>query len=170
MQTSRNASGQDLHKDVHHFDRHESFAGMPETWEFNLNGYPRCISIQIQLTDTSCGDGKMGSLEVLPGSHRPDTGVSPSEIAAAVKDPSDSSSGVIPVDVSPGTVTIYSSRLWHRGGANESRTDRQFCFFTATENQQSCPPGLIHTMQMTDVGKWSVNSSGELLSARSNEN
>ena len=102
----------------------------------------------------------MGSLEVLPGSHRPDTGVSPAAIAKAVRDPSDSGSGVIPVNVVPGTVTIYSSRLWHRGGANESKKDRQFCFFTATENQENAPPGLIHTMQMSDVGKWCISGSG----------
>jgi ectoine hydroxylase-related dioxygenase (phytanoyl-CoA dioxygenase family) len=160
MQTSPNAIGQDLHKDVHHLDRHEAFdEEMPESWNCNLNGYPRCISIQVQLTDTTLG-GKMGSLEVLPGSHRPDTGISPSLIAHAVRDPNDGESGVIPVNVVPGTITIYSSRLWHRGGANESKIDRRFCFFTAAENQQSAPPGLIHTMQTKDVGKWRICSSG----------
>mmetsp|Transcript_28642 Transcript_28642/g.42739 ORF Transcript_28642/g.42739 Transcript_28642/m.42739 type:complete len:609 (+) Transcript_28642:78-1904(+) len=158
MQTSPNATGQQLHKDVHHSDRHETFDGNPESWDCDLNGYPRCISIQAQLTDTTLG-GKMGSLEVMPGSHRPDL-VSPSAIAKAVKDPSDSGSGVITVNVVPGTVTIYSSRLWHRGGANESQKDRRFCFFTATENQENAPPGLIHTMQMSDVGRWCISGSG----------
>jgi ectoine hydroxylase-related dioxygenase (phytanoyl-CoA dioxygenase family) len=161
MQTSPNASGQDLHKDVHHLDRHEAFDGMPESWNCSINGYPRCISIQVQLTDTTLG-GKMGSLEVLPGSHRPDTGISPTLIAHALRDPNDGESGVIPVNVVPGTVTIYSSRLWHRGGANESKQDRRFCFFTATENQKSAPPGLIHTMQMNDVGKWRISGYGGL--------
>ena len=159
MQTSPSAAGQVLHKDVHFLDLHEDFDEMPESWDCSRNGYPRCISIQVQLTDTTLG-GKMGSLEVLPGSHRPDTGVSPAAIAKAVRDPSDSGSGVIPVNVVPGTVTIYSSRLWHRGGANESKKDRQFCFFTATENQENAPPGLIHTMQMSDVGKWCISGSG----------
>ncbi len=155
MQTSPGASKQDLHKDVHFLDLHEDFDEMPESWDCKLNGYPRCVSIQVQLTDTTLG-GNMGSLVVMPGSHRPDTGVSPSAIAAAV----DSGSGVIPVNVTPGTVTIYSSRLWHSGGANESNKDRQFCFFTATENQQNAPPGLIHTMQMSDIGKWRISGSG----------
>ena len=159
MQTSPGASKQVLHKDVHFLDLHEDFDEMPESWDCKRNGYPRCISIQVQLTDTTLG-GNMGSLVVMPGSHRPDTGVSPSAIATAVKDSSDSGSGVIPVHVIPGTVTIYSSRLWHSGGANESNKDRQFCFFTATENQENAPPGLIHTMQMSDVGKWCISSSG----------
>lgn len=159
MQTSPGASKQDLHKDVHFLDLHEDFDEMPESWDCKRNGYPRCVSIQVQLTDTTLG-GNMGSLVVMPGSHRPDTGVSPSAIAIAVKDSSDSGSGVIPVNVTPGTVTIYSSRLWHSGGANESNKDRQFCFFTATENQENAPPGLIHTMQMSDVGKWCISSSG----------
>ena len=105
----------------------------------------------------------MGSLEVLPGSHRPDTGNGiPSVIARAVKDPN-IENGVIPVDVAPGTVTIYSSRLWHRGGNNDSNKDRKFCFFTATENQESAPPGLIHTMQLEDVGRWSITGSDGLV-------
>ena len=161
METSPSASGQVLHKDVHFLDLHEDFDEMPESWDCSRNGFPRCISIQVQLTDTTLGGKMMGSLEVLPGSHRPDTGVSPADIAKAVRDPCDSGSRVIPVNVAPGTVTIYSSRLWHRGGANESKKDRQFCFFTATENQQNvAPPGLIHTMQMSDVGKWCISSSG----------
>lgn len=158
MQTSPGASKQDLHKDVHFLDLHEDFDEMPEAWDCQRNGYPRCVSIQVQLTDTTLG-GKMGSLEVMPGSHRPDTGVSPSAIATAVKDSGDSGR-VIPVNVIPGTVTMYSSRLWHSGGANESNKDRQFCFFTATENQENAPPGLIHTMQMSDVGKWCISGSG----------
>ncbi len=159
MQTSPGASKQDLHKDVHFFDLHEDFDEMPESWDCKRNGYPRCVSIQVQLTDTTLG-GNMGSLVVMPGSHRPDTGVSPLAIAAAVKDSGDSGSGAIPVNVTPGTVTIYSSRLWHSGGANESNKDRQFCFFTATENQQNAPPGLIHTFEMSDVGKWCICGSG----------
>jgi ectoine hydroxylase-related dioxygenase (phytanoyl-CoA dioxygenase family)/tetratricopeptide (TPR) repeat protein len=158
MQTSFGAKGQSLHKDVHHFDRHvASDEEMPESWDCILNGYPRCISIQVQLTDTTAG--KMGSLEVLPGSHRPDAGISPSTIARAVREPSNGS--LIPIDVVPGTVTVYSSRLWHRGGANESKENhRQFCFFTVTEIQASAPPGLIHTMQLSDVGKWCIGGSG----------
>jgi ectoine hydroxylase-related dioxygenase (phytanoyl-CoA dioxygenase family) len=161
MQTSPGAGGQDLHKDVHHLDRHGAFDCMPESWNCSINGYPRCISIQLQLTDTT--QGKMGSLEVLPGSHRPDTdNGSPSIICRAVKDPC-IENGVIPVDVGPGTVTIYSSRLWHRGGPNESRGDRKFCFFTATEQDvERAPPGLVHTMQMDDVGKWCIQGRAGL--------
>ena len=154
MQTSPGAKAQDLHKDVHHYDRHEVFDDMPHSWDCKLNGYPRCISIQIQLTDTSTG-GEMGSLQVLPGSHRPDTNNGSALcIERAVKEPT-LNNGVIPVNVAPGTVTIYSSRLWHGGGANTSDVDRKFCFFTATEEAESAAPaGLIHTMQMEDVGKW----------------
>ena len=69
-----------------------------------------------------CGKN-MGSLEVLPGSHRPDTrNCSPAVIAKAVKDPIPDN-GVIPLNVPPGTVT---------------------------------PPGIIHTMQIEDVGKWCI--------------
>lgn len=161
MQTSPGANAQDLHKDVHHWDRHEPFHDMPPWWDCNLNSYPRCISIQIQLTDTTLG-GTMGSLEVMPGSHRPDTSVTPSCISRAVKD-SSIVNGVIPIDVPAGTVTIYSSRLWHRGGANDSETNRRFCFFTATEDGAgSAPAGLIHTMQMEDIGKWEISAKDGL--------
>jgi ectoine hydroxylase-related dioxygenase (phytanoyl-CoA dioxygenase family) len=156
MQTSTGAFAQELHKDVHHLDRHEDFDGMPNSWDCKLNGYPRCVSVQIQLTDTTFGlEGNMGSLQVLPGSHRPDTESGLSDlIAQAVKDPS-LRNGVIPIDVVPGTVTIYSSRLWHGGGANNSGLDRQFCFFTITEDSsESAPPGLIHTIQKNDIGIW----------------
>ncbi|KAL7504980.1 hypothetical protein ACHAXN_002780 [Cyclotella atomus] len=160
MQTSPGAKAQDLHKDVHHWDRHGSFDDIPSSWGYSLNGSPRCISIQLQLTDTTIG-GEMGSLQVLPGSHRPDTkNGSPSVIARAVKDTS-TQNGVIPLTVLPGTVTMYSSRLWHCGGANDSDTDRRFCFFTVTEdNTERAPPGLIHTMQMNDIGKWCVTKHG----------
>ena len=162
MQTSPGASAQDLHKDVHHWDRHQSFSSMPQSWDCKQNGYPRCISIQIQLTDTTSG-GEMGSLQVLPGSHRPDTGISSSDIAHAMKDPT-LENGVIPVNVAPGTVTIYSSRLWHGGGANRSKTDRKFCFFTVTEDDiESAPPGLIHTMQLNDIGKWYIGGQDGLI-------
>jgi hypothetical protein len=54
--------------------------------------------------------------------------------------------------------TIYSSSHWHGGGANNSgldHLDRQFCFFTITEDSsESAPPGLIHTIQKNDIGIW----------------
>ena len=152
MQTSPGAKAQDLHKDVHQYDRHEVFDDMPPSWDCKLNGHPRCLSIQIQLTDTSTGT-EMGSLQVLPGSHRPDTrNGSPTCIKNAINEPSNN--GVIPINVTPGTVSIYSSRLWHGGGANTSNIHRKFCFFTVTEDVENAPPGLIHTMQREDVGKW----------------
>ncbi|KAL7534139.1 hypothetical protein ACHAWF_004726 [Thalassiosira exigua] len=100
MRTSPGAEGQ-----VHHHDLGSGGGGGP-----------RCVSIQVQLTDTrpaSGGDGggTMGSLEVLPGSHRPDaSNGAPSVIREAVKDPAPSK-GVASIDVPPGSVTIYSSRL-----------------------------------------------------------
>mmetsp|Transcript_35225 Transcript_35225/g.59789 ORF Transcript_35225/g.59789 Transcript_35225/m.59789 type:complete len:170 (+) Transcript_35225:12-521(+) len=157
-----------MHKDVHHWDRHgPTFDGMPESWDCEHNGHPRCISIQLQLTDTTAtpgGEKKMGSLEVLPGSHRPDaSNGDPSAVRRAVDDPTNRRNGVLSVDVPPGSVTIYSSRLWHRGGSNESERERQFCFFTVTEQHlESAPPGLIHTMQMDDVGRWSIGRVGGL--------
>lgn len=114
MRTSPGAKGQELHKDVHHYDRHLPVDDMPAGASINL-GEPRCVSIQLQLTDASSGSGDLGSLDVLPGSHRPDVpNGRPAAIEKAVKDPN-LRNGVIPADVPAGTVTIYSSRLWHRG-------------------------------------------------------
>ena len=161
MRTSPGAKGQELHKDVHHYDRHLSVDDMPEGAS-DSHGEARCVSIQLQLTDTSSGEGDLGSLEVLPGSHRPDApNGRPAAIEKAVKDPKHGSNGVIPVDVLPGTVTIYSSRLWHRGGANASSgRARTFAFFTVTEPNCVAPPGLIHTLERQDVGQWTVSEVG----------
>ena len=160
MRTSPGARGQELHKDVHHYDRHLPVDDMPAGASINL-GEPRCVSIQLQLTDTSSGSGDLGSLEVLPGSHRPDIpNGRPSAIEKAVKD-SNFSNGVIPVDVPAGTVTIYSSRLWHRGGPNDSSdAARTFAFFTVTEPDSLAPPGLIHTLKSEDIGEWIVSEDG----------
>ena len=162
MRTSPGAKGQDLHKDVHHYDRHLPVDKMPKGASIN-QGEPRCVSIQLQLTDTSLGDGAMGSLGILPGSHRPDApNGEPRIIKGAVKDPK-LSNGVISVEVPAGTVTIYSSRLWHRGGPNDSADgERTFAFFTVTEPNCLAPPGLIHTMDRDDVGEWMVTEEGLL--------
>jgi hypothetical protein len=158
MRTSPRAKGQQLHKDVHHYDRHFPMDGASNA------GEPRCVSIQLQLSDTSAGTGDLGSLEVLPGSHRPDApNGRPAAIEKAVKDPLVRGNGVIPIDVPAGTVTIYSSRLWHRGGSNDSNDSaRTFAFFTVTEPNCLAPPGLIHTMERQDVGEWRVSSDGLL--------
>ena len=67
----------------------------------------------------------------------------------------------MPVEAPSGTVTLYSSRLWHRGGANahEDR-ERVFAFLTVAEPETPAPPGLIHTMARQDVGKWRVGQGG----------
>ena len=159
MRTSPRAKGQQLHKDVHHYDRHLPMDGMPA-----VTSDPRCVSIQLQLSDTSAGAGAMGSLEVLPGSHRPDApNGRPATIEKAVNDPLVRDNGVIPIDVPAGTVTIYSSRLWHRGGSNDSNDSaRTFAFFTLVEPNCLAPPGLIHTMERQDIGGWRVSSDGLL--------
>ena len=167
MKTGPGAQQQTLHKDVHHYDRHSNVSGMPSKASPDMGG-PRCLSIQIQLTDTTTADKKeggpsMGSLEVLPGSHRPDaSNGSPILIDKAVQD----GQGVIAINVPPGSVTIYSSRLWHRGGSNDSEEERTFCFLTVTEPDSAAPPGLIHTMIKKDIGNWVVTRNG--LEARNN--
>ena len=159
MRTSPRAKGQHLHKDVHHYDRHLPIDEMLESASNARE--PRCLSIQLQLSDASAGAG--GSLEVLPGSHRPDApNGRTATIEKAVKDPLVRDNGVVPIDVPAGTVTIYSSRLWHRGGSNDSNNSRTFVFFTVTEPNCLAPPGLIHTMERRDVGEWGMSSDGLL--------
>ena len=94
---------------------------------------------------------------MLPGSHRADGATGkPEAILEAIED----SSSVVPVDVDPGSVTIYSSRLWHRGGANAGECDRLFCFLTMMEAGSPAPPGLIHTLARDEVGEWLVGPDG----------
>ena len=62
--------------------------------------------------------------------------------------------------MAPATVTLYSSRLWHRGGGNQGDKERVFCFLTLAEPAAAAPPGLIHTMARCDVGAWVVGSDG----------
>ena len=70
------------------------------------------------------------------------------------------SSGVLAVAVPQGTVTLYSSRLWHRGGANRSDRERTFCFLTVSEPDAPAPAGLIHTMERDEVGGWMLDHRG----------
>lgn len=72
----------------------------------------------------------------------------------------DPASAAVPVAVPAGTVTVYSSRVWHRGGANKSERERVFCFLTLVEAGSPAPPGLIHTLSREDVGKWAVGETG----------
>jgi ectoine hydroxylase-related dioxygenase (phytanoyl-CoA dioxygenase family) len=99
-----------------------------------------------------------GSLEILPGSHRPDGSEAQAPIIRATCD--DDKRRFVPVDVGAGSVTVYSSRLWHRGGANAGPRERVFAFLTLTEPSSPAPPGLIHTMTREDVGKWVVGPAG----------
>ena len=121
---------------------------------------PRAVSLQLQLTDTTLADASTpprGSLELFPSSHRPDAAHGhPEAIRAAVADPS----LLTRVDVAPGTATLYSSRLWHRGGANEGMAERLVCFLTLGEPEAPAPPGLVHTMAREDVGAWRVGARG----------
>ena len=64
------------------------------------------------------------------------------------------------VAVPRGSVTLYSSRVWHRGGANRSERERTFCFLTVAEPESPAPPGLIHTMALDDVGQWELGPEG----------
>ena len=108
----------------------------------------------------------MGSLEVLPGSHRPDAANGAAEcIRQAVEEPLEER-GVVPIVVPAGTITLYSSRLWHRGGASRSALERVFCFLTLTEPAAPAPPGLIHTMALDDVGAWAVGREGLVRACR----
>jgi tetratricopeptide (TPR) repeat protein len=172
------AKAQELHKDVHGFDRHPRVLDDEGNECLASGGSPRAISIQIQLTDTAGGAatgvaetqtgvdgdepmlepmGPGGSLEVLPGSHRPDAACArPETIHAAMG----GSFALVPVDVRPGTVSVYSSRLWHRGGANTRADERVFAFLTVAEPDSAAPPGLIHTAAREDVGKWLVGREG----------
>ena len=69
--------------------------------------------------------------------------------------------GVLPVKVPGGSVTLYSSRLWHNGGANNHpERERIFAFLTVAEPETPAPPGLIHTMSKDDVGSWLVSQGG----------
>jgi len=169
MQIKPGAQAQELHKDIHHYDRHGPVDGMSAMASPDF-GKPRTVSIQLQLTNSTgttkikrnakgfAKPKKRASLEVLPGSHRPDAPSGRPEMlqAGVVK-----SKGVVPLDVEKGTVTVYSSRLWHRGGPNESQKNtRVFCFFTVMEPESPAPPGLIHTMMMKDIGAWGVTADG----------
>ena len=60
------ALAQELHKDVHGHDRHGCVGELTRS-----GGGARAVSVQIQLTDTT-GPTAAGSLELLPGSHRPE--------------------------------------------------------------------------------------------------
>ena len=112
-----------------------------------------------QLSDTT-PQPEMGSLVVLPGSHRPDAASArPEQIKRAVAEPT-AENGVVAVAVPPGTVTLYSSRLWHCGGANRSDRERTFCFLTVCEPDAPAPAGLIHTMEVEDVGAWVLDGKG----------
>ncbi|KAL1510731.1 hypothetical protein AB1Y20_007020 [Prymnesium parvum] len=151
MRVRPGAAAQQLHKDVHGHDRHAAVG------ELRAGGAPRAVSVQLQLTDTT-SDGRMGSLELLPASHRPDAAQGrPSQIEEAWKEPA---SAVVPVAVPAGTVTVYSSRLWHRGSQNLSDQERTFCFLTLTEADSPAPPGLIHTAAREDVGVWVLGRNG----------
>lgn len=153
MRVFEGADEQELHKDVHGSDRHGPIIDSPQG-----GGGPRAVSIQIQLTDTTSSSGlKSGSLEVLPGSHRPDAARGSSEV---IKRATETSESVVPIDVPAGSVTIYSARLWHRGGANVCDRERIFCFLTLSEPGSPAPPGLIHTMVKEDIGSWVVGQAG----------
>jgi hypothetical protein len=171
--------------------------------EMAAGGAARAVSVQLQLTDTRAESAlhPLGSLHVLPGSHRPDTGRGlPGQIRSAVERFKESGGGrapggggrgrgsgcdggtssgqwgasghgaVVPVAVAAGTVTLYSSRLWHAGGANRRGAEdgggegegreRAFVFLTLMEQLAAAPPGLIHTMARADVGRWVVSETG----------
>lgn len=158
MSVGSGARAQELHKDVHGHDRFDAAA----LGAVGTGGGPRAISIQLQLTDTSSGEeGSLGSLEVLPGSHRPDATGSEAAIQRALT-PEGAAEKVVPVNVEAGTVTLYSSRLWHRGGANEptAQRERVFAYVTVCEPGVPAAPGLIHSMARRDVGQWVVRPAG----------
>jgi len=70
-----------------------------------------------------------GSLVVLPGSHRPDVAAgAPGPILRAIQE--GGAGGEVVVAVPRGSITLYSSRLYHRGSANLSPQARTFCFLT----------------------------------------
>lgn len=109
------------------------------------------------------GDGKAptsrGSLVVLPGSHRPDAIAGhPNAVLDAIRDRE--RSGEVTIAVPPGSVTVYSSRAYHRGSANRSERARTFCFLTLCEPDSAAPDGLIHTMERDDVGVWWLGRKG----------
>ena len=110
-----------------------------------------------------------GSLVVLPGSHRPDaTCGSEAAIRAAIARDRHIDSSSVQIDVPAGSVTIYSSRLWHRGGANtHAKRERSFAFLTLAEPDAPAPAGLIHTMAAADVGEWVVGKKGLVPRSRS---
>ena len=163
MTVSPGAKAQLLHKDVHGHDRFD-LAAAGEADTPGSGGGPRAVSLQLQLTDTlrhGDPDASLGSLEVLPGSHRPDAAMGSEEAIRAALEGDEPS--IVPVDVPAGSVTLYSSRLWHRGGAN-GHTDRKraFAFLTVGEPEVPAPPGLIHTMTSDDVGRWVARPEGLL--------
>lgn len=184
MTVGQGSGAQELHNDVHGVDRHSlSSATDSPPGDSDASpppGGPRVVSLQLQLTDTRAqkrqtghgGDKAAedeeeeeeelgcvgGSLELLPGSHRPDAH---SRSPAAIERAGADDSGVVAIEVGAGTATLYSSRLWHSGGANvRAREERRFVFLTLGERGAPAPPGLIHTMARCDVGAWVADCGG----------
>lgn len=96
---------------------------------------------------------------VVPGSHRPDAAAGhPRAILRAIQE--GEAGGQLTIAVPRGSVTLYSSRVFHRGSANRSARTRTFCFLTVCEPDSAAPAGLIHTMERRDVGAWLVGPRG----------
>ena len=154
MRVAPGARAQALHRDVQGHDRHPRGGGGA------TGGGPRAVSVQIQLTDTTSA-ARSGSLEVLPGSHRPDGAAGARGALDAIAADTDGvSPAVVPIAVPRGTVTAYSSRLFHRGGGNRGDSERTFVFLTVAEPDAPAPFGLIHTMGIEDVGQWEMGPKG----------
>ena len=94
--------------------------------------------VQLALVDVTAD---MGPFVALPGSHR---------AVAAGAFPDDEERVAVPFLVRPGDVTVYSSQLIHRGGANTASRPRP-TFHIAVMGDGAAPTGIPYTVLASDL-------------------
>ena len=131
MKVRPGAAAQRLHKDVHLHDRHGGVGRLA------AGGAPRAMSVQLQLTDTTA-ERRMGALELLPGSHRPDGAHGrPDQVR-------------MPLQVEPrGCCLRPAPRTLRRACADRARRSR--CSRRTRDRASVRDSGRRHAVQLTPV-------------------
>ena len=110
-------------------------------------------AFKIQFAASAIGRA-MGPIEVVPGS----SGAPPTTAASDAAKP-------LPLPLPVGSVLVYDTRTWHRGGANRSRRPRPVFYVTViNEAGGRLPPaGLPYTIEPTEAGCFELGSLGVVL-------
>ena len=111
------------------------------------------LAFKVQLA-ASRVTAAMGPIELRTGSGRGEA------VDGGGGEAVDAQSRALPVPLPAGSILLYDTRLWHRGGANRSKRRRPVFYVTVLGPRGAAPAGLPYTIEPEQAAGYALDAAG----------